>query len=247
VARNLEKAGARLLASADVVLHDRLAQPLLALASANAEVVDVGKAPGTAPVPQEQINRLLVEHGRRHRCVVRLKGGDPFVFARGAEEVDAIEAAGIDYEVVPGISSVLAGPTAAGVALTRRGVSRTVTVITGHDGPEGWPAGYAEGLVALQGTIVVLMGAAGMTRIARRLIEAGLAPGTPVVAIRGATTEKEEIRRVTLATVEEAVLRPPTPFVIGDVGAWVTTGGAVHRQDGGALGRVLHRHRRQRA
>lgn len=219
--------GARLLASADVVLHDRLAVPLLALASAQAEIVDVGKAPGEAPVPQEQINRLLVEHGRRQRCVVRLKGGDPFVFARGAEEVDALRAAGIDFEVVPGISSVLAGPTAAGVPLTRRGVSRSFTVITGHDGPEVWPSGYAEGLVSLRGTIVVLMGAAGMARIACRLMEAGLAPGTPVVAIRAATTEAQETRRATLATVDDALLGPPTIFVIGGVGAADFFGGGV--------------------
>lgn len=211
--------GARLLATAEVVLHDRLARPLLTLVSADAEVVDVGKAPGAAPVPQEQINRLLVEYGRRHRRVVRLKGGDPFVFARGAEEIDAVRVAGIDFEVVPGISSALAGPTAGGIPLTRRGVSRSFTVITGHDGAEEWPAGYAEGLVSLRGTIVVLMGAAGIAGIACRLMGAGLAPDTPVIAIRAATTPAQEIRRATLATVEEAILNPPTLFVIGDVGA----------------------------
>src|SRR5579875_218989 len=95
--------GARLLASAQVVLYDRLARPLLAHASQSAELIDVGKAPGKAPVPQAEINRLLVEHGRRHPCVVRLKGGDPFVFARGAEEAEALCTAGIDFAVVPGI------------------------------------------------------------------------------------------------------------------------------------------------
>jgi uroporphyrin-III C-methyltransferase len=211
--------GARLLGSADVVLHDRLARPLLEHASADASIIDVGKAPGAAPVSQEQINRLLVEHGRRSARVVRLKGGDPLVFARGAEEIDALRAAGIDFEVVPGISSVLAGPTAGGIPLTRRGVSRTFTVVTGHDGPDDWPSGYAEGLVALRGTIVVLMGAAGMARIAARLMDAGLEPATPVVAIRAATTEAQETRRATLATIEQALMGPPTLFVIGDVGA----------------------------
>jgi uroporphyrin-III C-methyltransferase len=210
--------GARLLASADVVLHDRLARPLLGLASTKARIVDVGKAPGAAPVPQEEINRLLIDYGRRHRCVVRLKGGDPLVFARGAEEVDAMQAAGIDFEVIPGISSVLAGPTAADVPLTRRGVSRAFTVVAGHD-PDEWPPDHAEALVALRGTIVVLMGAAGMTRIAARLVAAGLDPATPVVAIRAATTEAQQVRRATLASIEEALLAPPSLFVIGDVAA----------------------------
>lgn len=211
--------GARLLGSADVVLHDRLARPLLEHASADATIIDVGKARGAAPVPQEQINRLLVEHGRRSSSVVRLKGGDPLVFARGAEEIDALRAAGIDFEVVPGISSVLAGPTAGGIPLTRRGVSRTVTVVSGHDGPGDWPPGYAEGLVVLRGTIVVVMGAAGMAGIAARLIEAGLEPTTPVVAVRAAATEAQENRRATVATIEQALMGPPTVFVIGDVGA----------------------------
>ncbi|MCL4291436.1 MAG: uroporphyrinogen-III C-methyltransferase [Acidimicrobiia bacterium] len=208
---------ARLLGQADVVLHDRLARPLLALAPASAEVVDVGKAPGAAPVPQEEINRLLVEYGRRHRCVVRLKGGDPFVFARGSEEAAALMAAGIDFSVVPGISSVLAAPVAGGSPLTHRGLARSFTVITGHAGPADWPPGFAEALATIGGTIVVVMGAASIGRIASRLVEVGLVPQTPVLGVRAATGDAEEVRRATLATVGELGLGSPSVFVIGDV------------------------------
>lgn len=208
--------GARLLRSADVVLHDRLARPLLALAPADAEVIDVGKSPGAAPVPQEEINRLLVEHGRG-RCVVRLKGGDPFVFARGAEEAMALKAAGIAFEIVPGISSVVAAPAAAGVPLTWRGVSRGFTVLTGHENPDRWAPGYAEALVSFAGTIVVVMATAHITQIAARLVEAGLDPQTPTAAVKSATTSAQVVRRATLATIESALLDPPSLFVIGDV------------------------------
>jgi uroporphyrin-III C-methyltransferase len=209
--------GARLLGSADVVLHDRLARPLVALAPAGAEILDVGKAPGASPVPQAEINRLLIEYGRHRRCVVRLKGGDPFVFARGAEEAAALQAAGIEFSVVPGISSVLAAPAAAGTPLTHRGLARTFVVLSGHQDPDEWAPGYAEALVTLGGTIAVVMGSVSMARIAARLVEAGLAPETPVVAARAATTEDEEVARATLGTISEALLRSPSIFVIGDV------------------------------
>jgi len=211
--------GARLIAGADVILHDRLAQPLLALAGPTTEIVDVGKAPGAAPVSQADINRLLVEHGRRHDSVVRLKGGDPFIFARGAEEIEALRGAGIDYTVVPGISSVLAGPTAAGAPLTSRGVTRTFTVLSGHEEPDSWAAGYAEALVALGGTIVVMMGAAHLERIAAHLIAAGADPATPVAATRSATTPDQVVARATLGEIGPALLASPAVFVIGQVAA----------------------------
>ncbi len=211
--------GARLLGEADVVLYDRLAEPLVFLAGPDSELVDVGKAPGDAPVSQAEINRLLVEHGRRHDTVVRLKGGDPYVFARGAEEVEALRAAGVDYTVVPGISSVLAAPSAAGVPLTSRGVTRTFTVLSGHTEPDSWPDGYAEALVALEGTIVVMMGAARMERIAETLLAAGAPPSTPVVAARSVTTPDEQIARATLGDLEGALLGSPSVFVIGAVAA----------------------------
>ncbi|MBS1847855.1 MAG: uroporphyrinogen-III C-methyltransferase [Actinobacteria bacterium] len=209
--------GARLIAAADVILHDRLAEPLLELARPDTELVDVGKAPGAAPISQEQINQLLVEAGRRHHCVVRLKGGDPYIFARGAEEVEALRRGGIDYTVVPGISSVLAAPAAAGAPLTTRGVSRTFTVLSGHTEPDTWPDGYAASLVGIGGTIVVMMGAARIARIAATLIAAGADATTPVAAVRSATTPDEIVARATLGNIEPVLLGSPSVFVIGEV------------------------------
>ena len=130
--------GLELLRRADVVVHDRLVGPeLLTEARAGAELVDVGKGPGLAPLAQEEINRLLVARARRGLDVVRLKGGDPFVFARGSEEAAACRAAGIRCEVIPGISSALAGPAAAGIPVTARGVARAFAVVTArHAGGE---------------------------------------------------------------------------------------------------------------
>ncbi len=209
--------GARLLGETSVILHDRLAEPLLTLANPNAQLVDVGKAPGSAPVTQDDINQLLIEVGHTHDHVVRLKGGDPYVFARGAEEVTALRAAGIDHVVVPGISSVLGAPSAAGIPLTVRGINRTFAVLSGHEDPEMWAPGYAESLVRLNGTIVVMMGAARMARIAALLIEAGADPSTPFAAIRSATTEQQIVARATLGNPHEALLASPSVFVIGDV------------------------------
>lgn len=209
--------GARLLRRAEAVLYDRLARPLLALAPGSAKLVDVGKAPGSAPVPQEEINRLLVDYGRHFGCVVRLKGGDPFVFARGAEEAMALGAAGVDYEVVPGISSALAAPAAAGVPLTVRSAARSFTVVTGHEDPDAVPTRTWQALADLGGTIVVLMGAGRISALARHLVAAGLAPETPVVASFAATTVRAGVRRFTLATVPDEVIPSPTTFVIGDV------------------------------
>lgn len=211
--------GARLLGRADVVVYDRLARPLLELAASSAELVDVGKAPGSAPVPQTTINRLLVDYGRSHACVVRLKGGDPFVFARGAEEAEALLAARVPFQVVPGISSALAAPAAAGVPLTLRGSARSFTVLTGHEDPDKAPSGYWDALVALGGTIVVLMGAARIDKIAQRLLSAGLPPATPAIAIHAATTGSEKLHRSTLETIGGEPVSSPATFVIGPVAA----------------------------
>ena len=133
--------GAALLARADVVIYDRLiAHSLLDLAPPSAELIDVGKRPGR-PTRQSEINALLVEHGGLGHEVVRLKGGDPFVFGRGGEEAEALRAAGIDYEVVPGVSSAFAAPAAAGIPVTHRGLATSVTVVTGHVGDPSAPGG----------------------------------------------------------------------------------------------------------
>ena len=213
--------GAELLATADVVVHDRLsAASLLDLAPAAAQRVNVGKTPRGPSVPQEEINALLVEHGRAGRTVVRLKGGDPFVFARGAEEAAALADAGIDYEVVPGITSAIAAPAYAGIPVTMRYSSTSLTIVTGHEDPTksrtdvDW-----EALAKVGGTIVVLMGVANLQRISERLIAGGRSPGTPAAAVRWGTRPDQHTVRGTLATLHTHELSPPSTIVIGDVAA----------------------------
>ncbi len=208
---------ARVLGAADVVVHDRLAEAvLLDLAPATAERVDVGKAPG-GPVDQDAINALLVERGRAGQRVVRLKGGDPFVFGRGGEEALALAAAGVDFEVVPGVTSAVAVPAYAGVPVTQRGLSASFTVVTGHsraavDKETNW-----EALAAAGGTIVVLMGVAHRAEIARRLVAAGLDPATPVAAVSWGTRPEQRSARTTLAGLGRLDLDPPATIVIGAV------------------------------
>jgi uroporphyrin-III C-methyltransferase len=208
---------ARLLAMADVVVHDALADSeVLALVPARVERIDVGKRPGR-PVPQELINDLLVQLSARHRCVVRLKGGDPFLFGRGGEEALALQAAGVPFEVVPGITSAIAAPAAAGVPVTQRGVSASVTIVTGHrrEGDEDetdWTA-----LARVGGTIVVLMGVSERAAIARKLIGGGLSLDTPVVAVRFGTRPEQEVARTTLGALGDTPIEAPAAIVIGAV------------------------------
>ena len=178
---------ARLVANADVIVHDRLADPsILALARPGVELIDVGKRPG-APTPQEIINLLLVHLGSQGLEVVRLKGGDPFVFGRGGEEADALRAASVPYTIVPGVSSAIAAPAAAGVPVTHRGLSVGFTVVTGHRASGGAEDVNWEALARTGTTLVVLMGVAHRRMIAERLIAGGLASDTPVAAIRYGT------------------------------------------------------------
>jgi uroporphyrin-III C-methyltransferase len=211
--------GFRLLQAADVVVHDALVGTgVLALARDGAELIDVGKRPG-APVPQEDINELLVKLGRSGRTVVRLKGGDPFVFGRGGEEALALAAAGLPFEVVPGVSSVVAAPAAAGIPVTHRGVSAAFTVVTGHrqhgETPVNWQA-----LAQLGGTIVVLMGVAERAAIAAALIDGGLGADTPVAAIRHATSADQQVQRCRLDELAQLAVAAPATLVIGAVAAF---------------------------
>ena len=213
----LTRRGAELLARADVVVHDRLSEiSLLDLAPAGAERVDVGKSPG-APVAQEQINALLVERGLRGQCVVRLKGGDPFVFGRGGEEAQALAAAGVPFEVVPGISAAVAVPAYAGIPVTHRTLSTSFTVVTGHsrhavDDDVDWDA-----LARAADTIVVLMGVAHRAEIAARLQAGGLPASTPVAAVRWGTRPGQRTVRTTLGELSDVTLEPPVTIVIGKV------------------------------
>jgi uroporphyrin-III C-methyltransferase len=203
----------RLLARADVVVHDRLIdQSVLDLASPNAEMIDVGKEPG-GPVSQSLINDLLVSLGRAHDCVVRLKGGDPFVFGRGGEEMIALHEAGVLCDVVPGITSAFAGPLAAGIAVTHRGLSRGVTVVTGH--VAGNDDGYFRRLANPDLSLVILMGVSRRTFIAGQLIEGGLSPDTPVAVIESAWTQRQRVTRARLHELSALDVNSPAIIVVG--------------------------------
>jgi uroporphyrin-III C-methyltransferase len=209
---------ARLLAAAEVVVHDALVgDGVLALVPPGAEIVDVGKRPGR-PVPQELISTLLVELGRQGKRVVRLKGGDPFVFGRGGEEALALRAAGIEVEVVPGITSSVAAPAAAGIPVTHRGVAAAVTTVTGHR-RAGEPDIDWRALARVGGTIVVLMGVAQRAVIAAELMAGGLPADTPVATVHRATTDAQVVDRCPLAGLADHDVRSPAVIVIGPVAA----------------------------
>jgi len=211
---------ARLVQAADVIVHDRLADPsILTLARPGAEFIDVGKRPG-APTPQETINALLVHLGSQGLNVVRLKGGDPYVFGRGGEEADALLAADIPFDVVPGISSSIGVPAAAGIPVTHRNVSCAFTVVTGHRETGGCSGVNWEALAQVGGTIVVLMGVAERAIIAQRLIAGGLAATTPVAAVRWGTRPEQETTRTTLGELGDTSLQAPCTIVIGAVAAF---------------------------
>ncbi len=209
-----------LLARADVIVHDRLVDGrILASAAPWAEIVDVGKSPGSRRNNQAQINAILVDRGHRFDTVVRLKGGDPFVFGRGGEEAEELRAAGLDVEVVPGISSAVAAPAAAGIPVTMRGVASGVTIVTAHQDPFNdrhldWHA-----LAVAGTTLVVLMGAARARSIGERLIAGGMKGTTPVAIITSATCDDEHVVRTSLAALGTEPVRNPSTIVIGDVAA----------------------------
>ena len=213
--------GAEVLARADVVVHDRLSSPrLLDLAPLDAERIDVGKAPGRVAMNQTDIDRLLVERGKRGATVVRLKGGDPFVFGRGGEEAEALITAGVPFEVVPGVTSAIAAPAYAGIPVTHRGLSTHVTIVTGHEDPTKTTTDTDwEALARAGGTIVVLMGAGRVAEVAARLIAGGRAPATPVAAVRWGTHPHQRTIRATLATIAAEPIEAPSAIVVGAVAA----------------------------
>ena len=215
--------GRQAVAQADVVVADHLA-PLALLASlpTDVEVIDASKLPRGRSMAQEQINALLVEHALAGRRVVRLKGGDPFVFGRGMEELEACVAAGIAVEVVPGVTSAIAVPGLAGIPVTHRGLTHEFVVVSGHL-PPGHPRSLVDwGAVGrLRGTVVVLMGVDTAPAIAAALVEHGRAPGTPVAVITDGSTVTQRAVRTTLADLPRVVadegIRPPAVWVVGDV------------------------------
>jgi len=217
--------GLKLLQQADVVLYDRLIPPeLLGETRPDAECVDVGKLPTKHRLSQDEINRLLIEHAQRGKMVMRLKGGDPFVFGRGGEEALACYAANIPFEVVPGISSAIAVPAYAGVPVTHRNVTSAFTVFTGHEDPTKPESSIdytALAAAARLGTLVLLMGVSHLPEITARLLAEGIAQETPAICIEWGTTPKQRTVEGTLATLPEKVqaasIQSPALTVIGSV------------------------------
>ncbi|WP_459643126.1 uroporphyrinogen-III C-methyltransferase [Kineococcus sp. NUM-3379] len=210
--------GRRALAEADVVVVDRLAPTgVLTELDEDVQVVDVGKTPDHHPVPQHEINRILVEAARAGHRVVRLKGGDNYVLGRGGEEVAACREAGVDVDVVPGVTSAFAVPAAAGIPVTHRGLSRAVTVTTGHETLD-----HAT-LARLDGTLVVLMGVSTLPELAAGLLEHGKEPATPVAVVENGCTPRQRTTRAPLADIArvaaERGVRAPAVIVIGAVAA----------------------------
>lgn len=212
--------GAEVLAEADVVFFDRLsAASLLDLAPPGAERVSVGKTPGQPGISQEEINDLLVASGRSGRRVVRLKGGDPFVFGRGGEEAAALAAAGVPFEVVPGIPAAVAVPAYAGIPVTQRNVATSFTVVTGQGAPWASAETDWDAVARVGGTIIIYMAAAVRGEIASRLMAGGLAPDTPVAAITWGTIPDQRSVRTTLEGLGAAAVEAPAVIVVGDVAA----------------------------
>jgi uroporphyrinogen III methyltransferase/synthase len=205
-----------LIAAADVILHDRLIPPGV-LDEARGEVIDVGKVGGGPQVPQEETERLLLEHGATGRTVVRLKGGDPFVFGRGGEEALALREAGIPFEVVPGVTAGIAAPAYAGIPVTHRELSSAVAFVTGHeDGTLDWPA-----LAAFPGTLVFYMGVKALPRISERLVAGGRSPAEPAAVVERGTLPGQQTFTGPLAEVAHwaAEARAPAITLVGPVAA----------------------------
>jgi uroporphyrin-III C-methyltransferase len=215
--------GLACLRRADVVVHDRLVdRRLLDEAPHGALRISAAKRAGCHERSQAEINGLLVEHARAGRTVVRLKGGDPFVFGRGGEEAEALAAAGIPFEVVPGVSSAVAVPAAAGIPLTHRRLASSFAVVTGHAACDeaaarvDWPA-----LATAVDTLVILMGLAALPRIVATLVHNGRPADTPVALVRAGTTPAQVVVTGTLADIvaraRDAELAPPVVVVVGEV------------------------------
>ncbi|MEV7396426.1 uroporphyrinogen-III C-methyltransferase [Aeromicrobium sp. NPDC092404] len=207
--------GRRLLAEADVVVVDRLApHGVLAELPPDVEVIDVGKKPDHHPIPQDEINAILVDRAKQGKIVVRLKGGDPYVFGRGGEELIACRDAGIPVEVVPGVTSAISVAAAAGIPVTHRGVSRGFTVVTGHESLADLPRHRAH-------TLVMLMGVKRLAETATELIAAGHDPETPTALVESGYRNEQRVTVGTLETIAERAeavdAQPPAITIIGDV------------------------------
>jgi uroporphyrin-III C-methyltransferase len=214
----------RLLETADVVLHDKLPGPEILEQIPEERREDVGKRAGGERTPQSETNARLVELAREGNSVVRLKGGDPFVFGRGGEEAEHLASEGVPFEVVPGVTSAIGGPGVAGIPVTHRDHASSVSFVTGHEDPTKEETAVDwEALAATGGTIVVLMGVGRLPDYVRALREAGMAPETPVALVERATWPDMRVASGTLDTIvdvrDEVGVEPPAVTVIGEVAA----------------------------
>jgi len=211
----------RIMQSADVVLYDHLVAPaLVELVRREAERVYVGKEQDCHAMGQEDIHALMVRYAAEGKRVVRLKGGDPFIFGRGGEEIEALAAQGIDFEVVPGVTAAAGAAAYAGVPLTHRDYADACVFVTGHSRRGGGEFDWS-GLVRPRQTIVVYMGVGSLERIAGQLVAHGLAPGTPAALIEKATLPAQRVLEGSLSTIAalaaRAKARPPALLIVGDV------------------------------
>ena len=210
---------ARLLDEADIVLHDALVHPATLALARRARVIDVGKRYGKVSTEQRFINRALVEAARTHEVVVRLKGGDPMIFGRAQEELDALREAGIEFEVVPGVTAALAAAATLGVSLTRRGIARTVAFLTPRVGKDETASEWLQAALAAD-SVILYMAAGASQAIAAALIEAGKPAATPVALVESATLAEEQRLITNLGTLRaEALPRATGPVVmcVGEV------------------------------
>ncbi|MEX2394370.1 MAG: uroporphyrinogen-III C-methyltransferase [Actinomycetota bacterium] len=209
-----------LLGRADVVLYDRLVHPDVLKLAPNAMLIDVGKRPGSSAEGQRMINDALVEHGRSAEVVVRLKGGDPFVFGRGGEEAAILADAGIAFEIVPGVTSAIAAPAYAGIPLTHRDHASWAVIATGHEDPTKDDSALDWEAIARAPSAVFLMGIERISTIVSELLGHGRAPGTPVAVVASATLPQQRVLRTTLERVASDVatvgIRPPAVLVVGE-------------------------------
>jgi len=211
-----------LLKEADIVIYDRLVnESILKLAPEKAEKIYVGKRTGKHEVPQNKISELIIEKAQLGSKVVRLKGGDPFIFGRGGEEAEALSEKGIEFEVVPGVSSAVAAPTYAGIPLTHRDYAASVAIITGHSAGDSEHAINWPKIADAVDTMVILMGVESLQAITKKLIEGGLNPEMPAAIIESGTLKNQRTiigKIVTLAKdAEEKQVKPPAVIVIGEV------------------------------
>lgn len=213
---------ANLLKAGDVVVYDRLIrEETLALASPSAELIYMGKPLGRHESRQDEINELLVRKAREGKMVVRLKGGDPFLFGRGGEEAEYLADHGISFDVVPGVCSALSAPLSAGIAVTHRDWASAVTIVTGHECDRPTQNVDFKALAEVGGTLVFLMGVHNVGHIAEGLVAAGRDPQTPAALIQKAFWDDEKVVTGTLATIADVArrekIKPPATFVVGDV------------------------------